>query len=139
MSLTDTAIKSLRPKDKPYTRADREGLTLEILPSGSKVWRYRYRINNRREKVTLGKYPAISLRRARDLHMDMMRAVAAGESPASRKRKEKDGIGHETRLCDFADLYYNTFVMRDRNKDGQGKVTFKRSGTSQNISLSARR
>jgi len=55
MALTDTALKALKPKDKPYTVADERGLYVEVFPTGGVVWRYRYRIGVRREKLTLGK------------------------------------------------------------------------------------
>jgi hypothetical protein len=43
MALTDTALKALRPKEKPYTLADEKGLYVEVFPTGGIVWRYRYR------------------------------------------------------------------------------------------------
>jgi hypothetical protein len=42
MALTELTIKNLKPKDKLYRVADSSGLTLEISPSGSKLWRWRY-------------------------------------------------------------------------------------------------
>ena len=54
MALTDTAIKALKAKDKPYAKADGRGLIVEVLPTGGKVWRFRYRMSGRQEKVTIG-------------------------------------------------------------------------------------
>lgn len=54
MSLNDTAIKALKPRPTRYDVTDRDGLLLEIHPSGKKVWRYRYRLNGKREKLTIG-------------------------------------------------------------------------------------
>ena len=65
MALTDTALKALKPKDKPYTVADERGLYVEVFPTGGIVWRYRYRLNGKLEKLTLGKYPALTLKNAR--------------------------------------------------------------------------
>jgi hypothetical protein len=65
MALTDTALKALRPKDKPYTLADEKGLYVEVFPTGGIAWRYRYRLNGKLEKLTLGKYPALTLKNAR--------------------------------------------------------------------------
>jgi hypothetical protein len=45
--LTDLRIKAAKPKDKPYQLADGEGMYLEIMPSGSKIWRMAYRQANR--------------------------------------------------------------------------------------------
>ncbi|CDH02575.1 Arm DNA-binding domain-containing protein [Xenorhabdus bovienii] len=42
MPLTDTKIKNAKPKDKPYSLPDGNGLYLEIRPTGAKFWRYRF-------------------------------------------------------------------------------------------------
>ena len=65
--LTDTAIKTLKPKDKLYKIVDRDGMYVVVQPSGSIVFRLDYRLNGRRETLTLGRYdPAgLSLARAR--------------------------------------------------------------------------
>lgn len=47
--LTDTKIKSLKPKEKIYKVADRDGLYVAVLTSGTIIFRYDYRINGRRE------------------------------------------------------------------------------------------
>ncbi|WP_424953314.1 Arm DNA-binding domain-containing protein [Comamonas aquatica] len=59
MPLTDTKLKALKPRDKSYQEADEGGLFVEVLPSGQKTWRLRYRMGGRgakQEKVTLGEY-----------------------------------------------------------------------------------
>jgi hypothetical protein len=65
MALNDTAIEVLKPRKQRYDVTDRQGLLIEIHPSGKNVWRYRYRLNGNREKLTIGPYPAISLQEAR--------------------------------------------------------------------------
>ncbi len=81
MALTDTAIKALKPKDKRYSATDKDGLYLEVYPTGGKVWRYRYRQRGKREWVSLGKYPALSLRSARVRRDELAVQVALGGSP----------------------------------------------------------
>ena len=54
--LTDIAIKSLKSKDKPYKVADRDGLYVSVAPTGTKTFRYDYRVNGRRETLTIGRY-----------------------------------------------------------------------------------
>lgn len=66
MSLTDNAIKALKPRDKSYITADSKGLCLQITTTGSKLWRYRYRYLGKARVLTLGEYPAVSLADARD-------------------------------------------------------------------------
>ena len=86
MALTDTAIKALKPSTAAYAKADGRGLVIEVLPTGSKVWRLRYRLSGRQEKVTIGAYPEFTLAEARDVAADMRRLVARGDSPAAAKR-----------------------------------------------------
>lgn len=65
MALSDTKLKNLKPKSKPYTVADGGGLFIEVMPGGTKSWRLRYRLSNKQEKVSLGDYPTWSLSNAR--------------------------------------------------------------------------
>lgn len=89
--LTDAAIKALRPKDKIYKVADRDGMYVRVMPSGAISFRLDYRLNGRRETVYLGKYgrDGISLARARELCLDARRAIREGRSPAIEKQREK--------------------------------------------------
>lgn len=67
MSLTDTAIKTLKPKASRYKVFDGGGLYLEVLPTGSKVWRIKYRENGKDRRHTVGHYsPAYGHDRALD-------------------------------------------------------------------------
>lgn len=54
--LTDAAIKALKPRDKLYKVADRDGMYVVVQPSGGIVFRLDYRLNGRRETLTLGRY-----------------------------------------------------------------------------------
>ncbi len=58
MALTDSTLRNLRPREKPYSRSDGRGLHIEVMPGGKRVWRLRYRLAGKQEKVTLGEYPA---------------------------------------------------------------------------------
>jgi integrase len=66
MPLTEIAIKALKARDKSYSVADSKGLCLQITPSGSKLWRYRYRYLGKARVLALGEHPAVSLADARD-------------------------------------------------------------------------
>ena len=63
--LTDTKIKALKSKNKIYRVADSHGLVLEVKPSGTKYWRYRYRFETKANMIGMGEYPIISLAQAR--------------------------------------------------------------------------
>lgn len=89
--LTDTKLKNLKPQDKLYKVSDRDGLYVAVLTSGTVSFRYDYRINGRRETLTIGKYgpDGITLAEARELLIDAKKQLNAGVSPAAAKR---DGI-----------------------------------------------
>ncbi len=70
VTLTDTQIKQTKPKERSCKVADSGGLYLFISTTGTKSWRYDYRFHGRRETFTIGKFPAVSLKDARDLHAD---------------------------------------------------------------------
>jgi integrase len=80
--LTDTRIKSLRAKEARYRVSDTGGLLLEIMPSGSKIWRYRFQLHGvRHPALTIGSYPEIGLGDARKQRDEWAAYVARGESP----------------------------------------------------------
>ena len=88
-ALTDTKLRNLKPRQKPYQVADGEGLVLEIRPSGQKAWLYRYRLYGRQEKLSIGSYPDVSLADAREAHGDAKKLVKAKKSPAQVKQEDK--------------------------------------------------
>ncbi len=84
MSLTDTLIKSLKPQQKRYKMFDGSGLYIEILPTGIKTWRIKYRDKNGKDKrYTIGQYPEISLREARRVLQNVKDKIVAGDTPES--------------------------------------------------------
>lgn len=89
--LTDTALRNLKPRSRPYKVADRDGMYVTVSTAGTIAFRYDYRLHGRRETITMGRYgPAgLSLALAREKLLDVKRAVARGESPAYEKQREK--------------------------------------------------
>ena len=89
--LTDTALRNLKPGAAPYKLADRDGMYVTVSTAGTIAFRYDYRLNGRRETLTIGRYgPAgISLAMAREKLLDARRAIGNGKSPAMEKQREK--------------------------------------------------
>ena len=80
--LTDTKIRSLKPREDRYRVSDIGGLLIEVMPSGAKIWRYRYSLHGvRQPTLTIGNYPEISLADARKQKDEWAALVARGESP----------------------------------------------------------
>jgi integrase len=78
--LTDYYIKNIKPKDKPLKSFDGKGLYLETLPTGRKSWRLKYRERGQEKRKTIGNWPEISLRQARDLTLSFRQKLYNGES-----------------------------------------------------------
>ena len=116
--LTDTKIKSLKPKDKVYKVADRVGLYVSVSTAGTITFRYDYRINGRRETLTIGKYGAdgINLAEARERLMIARKQVSEGISPATEKRAERNKIRNADRFCVFAERYLADVQLADSTK-----------------------
>lgn len=112
--LTDTKLKSAKPRQKPYELADGGGLVADVMPSGTIAWRFRYRLNGRREKVSMGKYPAISLAKARAKAAGYQVLVAEGQSPMREKKAAKLAARTPQVLEDFAKLWLSEVVEKDR-------------------------
>jgi hypothetical protein len=85
-SLKPLVVDNAKSRDKAYALTDGGGLQLEVLPSGSKTWRFKYHLNGKREKVTIGGYPAFTIKQARDRHEELRALVERGQSPAKAKR-----------------------------------------------------
>ena len=116
--LTDSKIKSLKPKDKLYKVADRDGLYVSVTPTGTVTFRYDYRVNGRRETLTIGKYGAdgINLSEAREKLMIARKLVSEGISPASQKRNERNKIRNADRFCVFAEKYLDDVKLAESTK-----------------------
>ena len=87
--LTDTKIKSLKPREKAYRIADHNGLCIEIRPSGTKLWRYRYRFNSKASMLSLGEYPLVGLADARKARDQAKILLDDGINPSQNRKQEK--------------------------------------------------
>lgn len=109
--LTDTRIKALQPKASRYPVSDGGGLILEVMPSGSKIWRYRYSLHGKRQPpVTLGEYPALGLQAARDRARRYAEIVAGGVSPVADARKDRGAVKRLDTVRDFTALWIDEQV-----------------------------
>jgi integrase len=87
--LTDTAIRTAKPSTKPYKRFDAGGLYLIVNPTGRKWWRFKYRFAGKDQLLSLGTYPEVSLKEARDARDAGRKLVAAGIDPSAERKAAK--------------------------------------------------
>jgi integrase len=89
--LTPTkVINAKAKKDRDYKLADGEGLFLLVRKNGSKVWRQKYRFNNKEGSATFGRYPTVDLEKARGRRTDLLRQIDDNIDPAAAKRKARE-------------------------------------------------
>ena len=86
MPLTDTTLRAVKPSDKLQKLFDGGGLFLAISPSGTKSWRLKFRYAGTEKLLTLGQYPLVSLKDARERAMDAKKTLAAGKDPTVEKK-----------------------------------------------------
>jgi integrase len=89
MPLTDTAIRKAKTQDKPVKLFDGGGLFLLVTPNGGKWWRFKYRYGGKEKLLSLGTYPEIGLKDARERRDNARKLVANGTDPSAERRKEK--------------------------------------------------
>lgn len=124
MPLTDTAIRNAKPKVKPRKIFDERGLFLLVQPSGGKLWRLKYRYLGKEKKLSLGRYPDVSLKMARERRDEARTLLANGADPASVKAQ----LSHEKREASentfgkIADEYVTKI-----EKEGRAAVTIKKA------------
>ncbi|WP_299356062.1 integrase arm-type DNA-binding domain-containing protein [uncultured Shimia sp.] len=73
MALSESKIRTAKPRDKRYRMTDGGGLVMDVTPAGKKVWRYRLQADGKDRTVTLGEYPAMGLLDARQTALDLKR------------------------------------------------------------------
>jgi integrase len=87
--LTETAIKNAKPKEKKQKLSDAGGLYLEVTPTGSKIWRMKYRYDGKEKLLTIGSYPAVTLKQARDIRDKAKAQLSVNIDPSTAKQQAK--------------------------------------------------
>ncbi len=88
MMLTDTAIRKAKPVNKPFKLSDGAGMFLLINPIGSKLWRFKFRLNGKEDLLSFGSYPEVSLARARKMRESARELVMQGIDPRDHKKEQ---------------------------------------------------
>ncbi|QEX78578.1 tyrosine-type recombinase/integrase [Xanthomonas arboricola pv. pruni] len=90
--LTDMVVRQAKASDKPYTLADFDGLFLYVSPVGGKAWHFRYTWVGQRARISLGSYPELSLREAREFRDQARALVAKGINPRTDRKQKRQAI-----------------------------------------------
>ena len=122
--LSDTVLRGLAPRDKTYKVTDGQGMYVSVSTSGTKTFRYDYRLDGKRETLTVGRYQAgtvsrtggtladleygdvVSLKDARALRDRASREVDAGRSPSKSKALKRTTDAHVDTFGGWAQAYF---------------------------------
>ncbi|SPB16624.1 integrase [Caballeronia novacaledonica] len=112
-------LRNLKPQDKLYKVNDRDGLYVAITPAGSISFRYNYSINGRQATLTFGRYGVggITLSEARERLNEAKKLVAAGNSPAKEKARDKARVKDAETFGAWADKWLRGHQMTDSTRD----------------------
>ena len=117
--LSDGTLRGLKPEATAYKVADRDGMYVTVSPKGTITFRLDYRLNGRRETLTMGRYGAkdgISLLMARERCMEARRAIAEGQSPSQEKQREKRRMAEAKTFEQFTNRWLEEARMADSTK-----------------------
>ena len=81
MQLSDKAVRALKAKEKPYKVTDGQGLYVLVTAQGSRLWRFDYRFQGKRQTLSLGKFPDVGLSDARQMLVEARQLLARGGTP----------------------------------------------------------
>ncbi|KTC70056.1 integrase [Legionella birminghamensis] len=119
MKFIDSYIKNLRPEANWFEKTESTGLGIRVMPSGNKSWIYRFTMNGKRQKMTLGKYPGISLKQARELQNKAQNLKEQGINPVEFEQQQK--LREENTVKKLMLAWYEGYAEKNRKKPLQIK------------------
>jgi integrase len=120
MALSDAAVRSAKAKGNQYKLYDDGGLFLIVKPSGGKLWRLKYRHLGKEQQLSIGVFPAVSLKDARKRRDDARAQIAKGLNPSFEKKRAAAAalVGAANTFKAVADEY-----IERREREGLKDVT----------------
>lgn len=94
--LTDTSLRRAAARAKPYRLRDGDGLYMWVRPDGARWWRMDYSYQGKRQTLSLGTYPTVTLAKARERAAAIRVQLVDGIDPAAARRGARDGGGENT-------------------------------------------
>ncbi len=118
--LTEAAIRQAKAKEKSYRLADGGGMYLEVMPTGSKYWRLKYRYGAKEKRLALGVYPSVTLSAARKKRRDAKACLAGGNDPGELKKQAKQE--KQVAIANTFELVADELLAK-RQREGAAPVT----------------
>ncbi|HAU1838727.1 TPA: tyrosine-type recombinase/integrase [Legionella pneumophila] len=114
MKFIDSYIKNLAPETTWFEKIESSGLGIRVMPSGNKSWFYRFSMNGKRQKMTLGKYPAISLKQAREYLAKAQSLKEQGINPIENNKLEK--LKEDNTFSKLILSWYENYAVKNRKQ-----------------------
>lgn len=96
MALSEMTVRHARITGNDYTLGDSDGLTLNVTASGGKIWLFRYYWTGKQKRMSLGCYPQISLKEARNRRDEARALVAQGINPYEHRKQQRRAVRFAT-------------------------------------------
>lgn len=109
--LTDSKIRSAKPRPKSWKLTDSLGLYLMVSASGSRLWYFRYRYEGKENRLAFGPYPQVTLAEAREKRDAARKLLASGMIP-SQLRKTNNPTVDESRTFQYVALAWHTSSLQ---------------------------
>lgn len=122
--MSDISIRAAKHGDKPIKLSDERGLFLLLQPSGGKLWRLKYRFEGSEKKLSLGRYPDVSLKDARKRRDEARALLAAGIDPGEQRRA--DALAAELNAATTFQVIGEEYLDKAA-REGREAVTIKKS------------
>ena len=119
MKFTDNYIKNLQPERTWLEKIEASGLGLRVTPSGNKSWFYRFTMDGKRYKMSLGKYPAISLKDAREKLRTVQSLKEKGIHPIEHHKQQK--LKQKKTVHTLILSWYTGYIEKNRKQPIQIK------------------
>jgi integrase len=123
MTLSATAVRNAKPRNKAFKLSDGGGLFLFVAPNGGRYWRMGYRYDGKQKVLSFGVFPNVSLADARELRDRARKLLAKGMDPSVQARLDKiaASIASANTFAAVADEWIDKIT-----KDGLAEVTLKK-------------
>ncbi len=92
---TEAAIKHAKPEAKAYKMTAGQGMYLLVNPTGSKLWRLKYRFAGKEKTLSFGAYPDVTLAQARLKREQARQQIAEGLDPSELLKQQRQRIKAE--------------------------------------------
>lgn len=114
MPLTDVALRNAKPRSAAYKLSDSGGLFVQVTPSGSKLWRLKYRFLGKEKLLSLGPYPAVSLAAARERREQAKKLLRDSIDPSAKRQDDRALLAEQAKET-FSTLC-EEFLSREAQK-----------------------